>query len=148
MPAPTIFTDDLAALICERLADGQSLREVCRADDMPGRDTVRRWVRDNPEFRQRYTEAMQARPDAFLEQIIDIASDETKDVQHRRLQIATLQWAMSKCAPKKYGDKVTHASDPDAPLIPACPDDLARRLAFLFTKGDEERKRQAESQDP
>ncbi|TXM64605.1 hypothetical protein [Methylobacterium sp. WL120] len=130
----TAYSATTAALIVERIADGESLRRICQGESMPSRETVRRWVRDNAEFRQSYTEAMQVRPDAFLEQIIDISNDETKDWQHRRLQISTLQWAMAKCAPKKYGEKITHAGDADAPLITAEAVDVGRRLAFLLTK--------------
>jgi hypothetical protein len=37
-------------------------------------------------------------------------------VARARLRVDTRKWAMSKLAPKKYGDRITHGGDPDAPI--------------------------------
>jgi hypothetical protein len=30
-------------IICERIADGQSVREICRDDNMPAMSTISKW---------------------------------------------------------------------------------------------------------
>lgn len=160
MPRPSSYSPALGELICERISDGMSLREACRDEMMPGRETVRRWLRDDPAFEKRYAQAIQQRSDAFLEDIIDISHDATNDWMDRRradgtiervpnpevvarskLRINTLQWAMSKCAPRKYGQRVEFAGDPDRPLVPTDAVDVARRIAFMFSQGIAEQER-------
>ncbi len=42
-----LFTADLAVSICDRIASGESLRSICRAEGMPSEVTVRRWATDD-----------------------------------------------------------------------------------------------------
>lgn len=131
-----------------------SLREACRDEVMPSRESVRRWLRDNPEFEQRYAQAIQQRSDAFLEDIIDISHDATNDWMDRRradgtidrvpdpeqvarskLRVHTLMWAMAKCNPRKYGQKVELSGNPERPVVATDPTDLARRMLFILQDG-------------
>jgi hypothetical protein len=56
-PAPpgiyvSTYTPDLGAAICRRVAAGESLRSICRADpSMPTEKTVWNWARAHEEFR-------------------------------------------------------------------------------------------------
>ncbi len=54
------FSEALGAVICQRLAAGESLMEVCRDPDMPSRDTVRVWRRSRPGFGARMRAALVA----------------------------------------------------------------------------------------
>ena len=114
---PTDYTEDLSDRICSELANGNSLRTVCRADDMPDRTTVFRWIRTIPDFQHHYADAKQEAADAMGEDILDIA-DETTDKdghQRNRLRVDTRKWLMSKHKPKKYGDKIDMTSG-DKPI--------------------------------
>lgn len=115
---PTDYSKELADKICERLTEGQSLRSVCRAEDMPAASTVFRWLRDHKEFKEQYAYAKQEATDALAEEIMDI-SDDTIDViksgaekksgayaQAQRLRVDTRKWIMAKMKPKKYGDQL------------------------------------------
>ncbi len=121
---PTDFTPELAARICEQLAQGQSLRQIARMDGMPDRSTILRWVDKSQDFRDQYARAREAGLDAMADEIVEIADDGTGDewtddngVEHvnsdvinrSRLRVDTRKWIMSKLAPKKYGDRVDHA---------------------------------------
>lgn len=44
---PTHFTRPIAYAICLRLAAGETLREICRDENMPPESTVRLWALDN-----------------------------------------------------------------------------------------------------
>jgi hypothetical protein len=135
MGRPSSYTPEMAAEICERLSEGQSLREICRADDMPGKSTVMRWLAERAEFRDQYARAREIQADHFADEILEIADDGTNDwverknadgstyetinqdhVQRSRLRIDARKWLMSKMVPKKYGDKQTLAGDPENPL--------------------------------
>ncbi len=62
MPAgrPTDYNDEIALLICERLADGESLKAMCAEEDMPSRSTVFKWLA-NPANKQFVDMYMRAR---------------------------------------------------------------------------------------
>jgi hypothetical protein len=121
---PSSYTLELAETICDRLAEGESLRAICAGEDMPGTTTVKRWLRSNEEFRAQYARAREEQAEHYLDQIMEIADDgsndymtitkgdaiynvENKEVTSRsKMRIDTRKWAMSKLAPKKYGEKL------------------------------------------
>lgn len=117
MGRPSDFTQELADRICARLADGDSLRKVCKSEDMPDKATVFRWLRTNEAFCDQYTRAKEESADSWADDIVDIADGEpSADVQRDRLRVDARKWAASKLKPKKYGDKLTHEGDPAKPI--------------------------------
>jgi hypothetical protein len=121
---PSSYTPEMGDYICERLIEGDSLRAICRDDDMPAPGTVLRWVANNPEFRIQYTRAREEQAETYADQIIAIADEErvtVKDdkgeevqvvfdnvaVNRNRLRIDARKWVASKLKPKKYGDRIT-----------------------------------------
>ena len=125
MGRPTDYSPEIAAKICERLADGWSLRQICGEDDMPDKATVLRWIPKHPEFRDQYARAREAQAEFWLDEILEIADDGTNDwverenkdgsktevvdqehINRSRLRVDSRKWIMSKLMPKKYGDKV------------------------------------------
>lgn len=126
MARPSKYTQALADKICDRIAEGESLRTICNSEDMPNKATVLRWLADEQflAFRDQYARAREAQADKYAEEIIQIADTpiigvttktgddgkvETTEgdmIQHRRLQVDARKWYASKLAPKKYGDKI------------------------------------------
>lgn len=118
---PTTYNEDIAAKICARMSEGESLRSVCRSDGFPVLSTVFLWIGKYPEFSEQYKLAMASRADAMFEDMIEIADDGRNDfmeteqgekfnsehVQRSRLRLDTRKWMLSKMLPKKYGDKQT-----------------------------------------
>ena len=140
MARPSLFSDKIATEICERLALGESLRQICSDDEMPSKSTVMRWLfeEDKKAFQDQYAKAREALMEHWAEEIIDIADDATNDYMDRkqkdgsieqvlnsewitrsRLRVDTRKWLMSKLAPKKYGEKLetTHLGDKAHPLV-------------------------------
>lgn len=121
---PSEFTQEVADLICDKIAAGQSLRTICVAvgadfDGIPHERTVYRWLEDHADFRQQYARAREAQADGEFDEARQIASAATTEtVQVARLQIDTIKWRASKLAPKKYGDKVAlvGGDEGDAPI--------------------------------
>ncbi|WP_183905200.1 terminase small subunit protein [Rhizobium sp. BK008] len=123
---PTKYTTALADIICERIADGESLRSICRDDTMPAKSTVLAWLVDDDKaaFRTKYAQAREIQADGFVDEMVEIADDGSNDwmkknfgdetrwvengevLRRSQLRIATRQWIAEKLKPKKYGAKV------------------------------------------
>lgn len=118
MPTPLPYDEAIGAIICERLACGESLKKICEGEgDIPCESTVYKWLRTNEDFAQEYARARRDWADAQIEQIQAIARDDARGADHKRLEIDTLKWAMGKLN-GKYSDKVKHVGgdDGDAPI--------------------------------
>ena len=130
---PSLYTDQLAAKICRRLAEGETLRAICRDGAMPDKSTVLRWLGDKTkiEFRDQYAHARDMQADALFDEALEIADDAAGDwstdkdgkkvldhehVQRSRLPVDTRKWAAGKMAPKRYGDKIQHTGDGGGPI--------------------------------
>ena len=105
---PSKYSDEMVENICEKIANGRSLRSICAEDGMPPMKTIYRWLEANEGFRHQYARAREKQADYFAEEIIEIADSaeaESAAVSKAKLQIDARKWAASKIAPKKYGDK-------------------------------------------
>lgn len=106
---PTEFDQALADVVCLRMQAGESLRAICRDDDMPAESTVRTWaVANHQGFHAQYTRAREAQMDALAEDLIEIADEKDADTNRARLRVDTRKWLMSKIAPKRFGDRTHH----------------------------------------
>lgn len=125
---PSLYSPELESKICDLLAEGKSLREICKADDMPSRDTIYAWKAVNQAFSDRYERAVEDRAEKLAEDILAIADDDADDIgfkegedadgagakpfikieniQRARLKVDARKWIASKLFPRKYGDKV------------------------------------------
>jgi hypothetical protein len=116
---PSIFSEELATRICERLSAGETLRAICRDDDMPHEATVRSWAIDvsNP-FSTQYARAREIGYQGLADDLTEIADDKLGDPARDRLRVDTRKWLLSKALPKVYGDKLAHVggSEGDEPI--------------------------------
>lgn len=113
---PSLYSQEIAVIICAKIADGHSLRKICREEGIPSLTTVFEWLADKPEFAEQYARARDAQADAMADDIQDIADTppaltaegkiDAGDVADKRLRIDTRKWIASKLKPKKYGDKI------------------------------------------
>ncbi|WP_316196301.1 MULTISPECIES: terminase small subunit protein [unclassified Bradyrhizobium] len=121
MARPSDYNDEIAALILGRMAEGESLRAICRDEAMPAASTVFLWLSKHKAFSEQYARAAELRAHAFAEDIIEISDDGTNDttadgegrtivnhdvIARSRLRVDTRKWLMARMAPKKYGDKI------------------------------------------
>lgn len=134
---PSKYTKALGDTLCAELALGQSLRTVCKPDEMPCVATVFNWFTAHEGFLEQYTRAKEESADALVEEMLDIADEGTNDymarqdangndtevyqlngehIQRSRLRVDTRKWIASKLKPKKYGDKTILGGDPDNPI--------------------------------
>ena len=129
MARPTIYTDELAHLICSRIASGESMRSICKDDDMPVMSTVMLWLIDgkHPSLSEQYAKARQIQAETLADEIFDIADDGSNDwmkinrgdeegyrvngeaVARSRLRVDTRKWYLSKVLPR-FADKKEESS--------------------------------------
>ena len=114
---PTKYSKALAARLCAQLAQGKSVRTVCKMASMPSCSTVFLWLANNKAFSEQYEKAVESRADAMIEDMLEFADDTTENPQRSRLQIDTRKWIASKLKARKYGDKLEVSGDPDRPMI-------------------------------
>lgn len=113
---PTDYNETIAAEVCLRLADGESLRKVCSADDMPDKATVLRWVARHERFRDQYAHARELSQEAVAEEYFELLDEvppkkpdgsfDAAAVAWYKNRADARKWYLSKIAPKKYGDKL------------------------------------------
>lgn len=123
MPTPYVYNSELASKITGLIAQGKSVRSICRMEGMPDPSTIYYWILHYPEFKELYLKAKEDQADALAEDMLDIADDGTNDwmaqraadgsitlvadkehIQRSRLRIDTRKWLASKLKAKKYGD--------------------------------------------
>jgi hypothetical protein len=84
---------------------------------MPPKATVRGWhLRDVEGFATRYARARESQIESWSDEIVAISNERGSEPNDRRVRIDTKRWLMSKIVPKRYGDRVTHAGDPEEPV--------------------------------
>lgn len=108
------------AEICERIADGQSLAEICRSEHMPKKTLVYEWLRDDKAFAEDYARARETQADSDADAINDIADKVLRgeiEPQAARVAIDAKKWAAGVRKPSKYGPKLELAGDADKPLM-------------------------------
>ncbi len=153
---PSLYTEALAVKLCLRLAEGETLRAICRDEAMPDKATVLRWLGDEAkaDFRDQYAHARDMQADALFDEALEIADDASGDwstdkdgkkvpdhenIQRSRLRVDTRKWAAGKVAPKRYGDKIQHTGDGGGPIrtevdLTGIPTDVLRELRKLAAR--------------
>jgi hypothetical protein len=132
MARPIEYTKEIATEICNRLAEGESLRKIVKDEHLPSSSTIYRWLLDErfKDFWEQYEKARNIQAEQLFEELLEIADDGTNDyteregsdgetievansenIQRSRLRVDTRKWFLSKVLPKKFGEKVDLTSD-------------------------------------
>lgn len=128
----TTYTQEKGDAICERIANGESLRKVCRSPGFPTKTTVLKWLREQPAFAAHYARAREEQADDAADEMTEIRrrvmlpafiknpdweegmpkalkwlpNPDKLDAQDARAAIDAIKWETAKRNPKKYGDKL------------------------------------------
>jgi hypothetical protein len=114
------------------------LAAICRDDGMPHPSTVRDWMAADEAVSRDIACAREAGEEWLAAECLEIADDSRNDwidrkaeegdekaadvrengeaIQRSKLRIDTRLKLLAKWNPKKYGDRLTHAGDPEAPI--------------------------------
>ena len=102
--------------ILERLANGESLRAICRDEHMPSIWAFLRYVDKDHEAAQQYARAREANGDYHGSSVAQIAVDVVNGVippDVARVAMDAHKWTAGRLKPKVYGDKL--AVDHESP---------------------------------
>jgi hypothetical protein len=133
---PSKYTQELAHEICERLADGEPLRQICRDDHMPAWQTIYDWMNRDDALGEAgvglsvaIARAREMGQDAIAEEIYietclepeRILSEGGGRVDSGYVQLIKARAdiklkLLAKWNPKRYGDRVQLAGDAENPL--------------------------------
>lgn len=117
---PVTYDKKVADDICERIAMGTPLAEICRDEGMPKRRTIYDWISQDEKLAAHFAHAREAGWDEIAEECLAIADDISKDtiitefgprpdkewIARSRLRVDTRLKLLAKWNPKKYGDKL------------------------------------------
>lgn len=106
---PTLYSDELVAKFCERIASGRSMMSVCQDPDMPDKSSIFLWMSKHEGFSDKYARACEERADYLAEEAVAIADDDSTEpgkVQRDRLRVDTRKWFVAKIHPKKYSERI------------------------------------------
>jgi hypothetical protein len=124
--APTTYNAHITSIICIRIAEGESLREIVKTAGMPDRTVIYDWLLRHPEFANQYARAREEQADTLADEIIAIADEQPEIIavtdkktgaliehkldgaflQWQKNRIEARKWTAMKLKPKKYGDRV------------------------------------------
>ena len=104
-----MYPPEVRQAVLDRIADGESLRSVCKLDGMPDKASVMRWLDADPEFATKYMRAREAQADVLFEGMAEIEADVlTGDLKPdaARVVLDSQRWRAEKLKPKAYGAKL------------------------------------------
>lgn len=130
---PSKYSPEIADEICQRLSEGEPLRQICRDERMPAWQKIYEWMMKDEVLSGAIAHARDMGYDAMAEECLIIADtpqlgqaqvmdDKGSRITiedmlgHRKLQIETRLKLLAKFNPKKYGDKVQVSGDPENPM--------------------------------
>lgn len=139
----TTFTPELGERICKRLAEGESLRGICKDADMPAACQVHQWLLLTSDpmfdaFRTQYDTAKKIQAHNLVDEILDISDDGNNDwmerlgpegqslgwqlngehVQRSKLRVDSRKWFAGKVFPKLYGERLITQDETPRPNLP------------------------------
>jgi hypothetical protein len=97
----------LADVILARLAEGESLRDICRSKGYPKEATIREWAIEDNDFGAAFLRARAIGFECNAEELEHWASNQPADnveAQWQRTRIETRKWLLAKRLPQVFGD--------------------------------------------
>jgi hypothetical protein len=131
MGRPSKYTTELADRICEAIAEGSSVNQLCQRDEFPSAPTIYAWLDRREDFLNKYLMAREMQADRLADEVVAIADGElpvlnevdgvplnldtavrvSRDAQRIKARI----WKAGRMAPRKWGDLVNEQANVAAP---------------------------------
>lgn len=128
---PVPWSNELAADVCERIAAGDLLSDVCEEPGAPTWGQWWHWLETQPALAEAYARARRLQAHSFAERLIKIPKAEDVNPQLARIESDNLKWLASRLNPRELGDnlQVRHA-DADGQKLDTGPR-VAELLALM-----------------
>jgi len=111
----TAYDPGLALKVCERVAEGETLKALCEAEGMPSRQTFHRWVVSYPELSRAYRAARELSAYSLEEEALNAAREvkegdkNSAKVRAFDVYMTQLRWSAAKRNPTVFSEKATVA---------------------------------------
>jgi hypothetical protein len=148
------YSDELAQEICERIAVGELLINVCLDERLPTLRRCNQWLNENPDFKALYQSAINDRLNIFEEEVIKIADDMKHDfktvikngqekrvpdpemVARAKLRIEVRFRHLKALRPQRWGDSTTLISKSEDQFDPSklSAEELEKQIADIEHK--------------
>lgn len=108
-----MVTREAAINILALLSAGQTVVQSCRELGINRSE----WYLaiDREGLADMHARAREEYAEAKVEEMQNIA-ETVEDVSRAKLLCDNIKWEAARVSPKKYGDRITHGGDPDAPI--------------------------------
>jgi hypothetical protein len=126
---PSKYTPELADEICQRLSNGEPLRQICREEYMPAWQKIYEWMAKDEKLSGSIARAREVGQDAIAEDIFGEMMQEPERILSEgggRIDAGYVQLIkaradiklklLAKWNPKRYGDRVQLAGSKDEPM--------------------------------
>lgn len=130
----------LAPIICNRIAQGETLTAICTEPDMPSHPLFCAWVLEDASIADDYARAREARADTRADRIDSYVQQMIAgeiDSQQCRVAIDAEKWQAGKEKPKRYGDKLELGGE--IGINKLTDEEIEAKLATLLAKADAEK---------
>lgn len=129
MPDSIRYSEEVAAEICDRLVNGESIRSITRDPRMPCWTAVYKWIKGRPDFAERYNQARIDAADTFADQLLEIADDTSGDPIRDRLRLDARKWIAARMKPWVYGERMNLNATHTVRVAKDLTDDELARIA-------------------
>lgn len=118
---PIPYDEEMATELLEEISSTtRSIDNILvNNEKYPSSRTIFNWIKERPDFAQRYDEARRCQAQNHVDSLFNIVNDESRDrlftvngeagnstaVARDRLKVDTIKWFASKLIPKVYGDR-------------------------------------------
>lgn len=134
---PVYQPADYMPRILELLANGNTLRAICRLEGMPGYTTVYTWINNSKEYAEQFARARDLGEEAIAAECLEIADDSTADytervnsktgetervldqeaVQRAKLRVWTRLQLLARWNPKKWAEAHSNTNTTTAAVM-------------------------------
>jgi hypothetical protein len=113
------FNFDMALLICQRVREGATLKELGDDPSLPSLTVIHYWRRNNATFDEEIKLARKDRAEYYADRVIEIAEQvvDKDDVPVAKFKSDVYKWAAEKGDPGSYGNKIEHTGSNTATTL-------------------------------
>lgn len=114
---PTRYKPEIVQKMCDRIATGGLITQLCELKEFPTYTTFRRWKEAQPEIGENIARARAEQMDFYADEITQLnAQMNAKNWQFTNAKIRNIQWMMGKLKAVLYGDRLAHTGADGGPV--------------------------------
>jgi len=113
------FNLETAALICQSIREGKTLKAIGEDTNFPSLQVVHYWRRTNATFDAEIKLARKERAEYYHDKVLDITDSvmDKDEVAVARFKTEQYKWAAEKGDPSSFGNKIEHTGNNTAPAF-------------------------------